>query len=290
MPQEELIYRLTAAGKAALSQPEGRLSRGFVRLLGVLHVASSVEQVRETLPFLTADELAEWCAELASQGMIETASQPLPRHTATGALSAHQEELFDQTVDMIESALDRAPPNATKAWTSLQESRRGQGGVGAAARMIAKEALNTTQRMTLHGYFAYASRRADGKTKPADFRILIVQDDHVQSKMANAIASKEGYRVALAHSLVAFRSALRAQLRPDLVLLDADMPDGDGFSELEALRGYPVGAKLSVMMLTGRADEASVARGVLLGATGYVAKPYSAETLLAAMRRALNLD
>ena len=164
-----------------------------------------------------------------------------------------------------------------------------QAGVRSTARMVAMEALHTTQRMTLHGFFAYASRRADGKTKPSEFRILIVQDDHVQSQMANAIVAKAGYRVALAHSLVAFRAALRAQLRPDLVLLDVDLPDGNGFEEIEALRMEPAHAKLCVMMLTGRSDEASIARGVLLGANGYVTKPYSPATLQGAIEKALNL-
>ena len=296
---ENQLYRLTAAGKAALSQPEGRLSRGFVRLLGVLHSAKSMGEVQKALPYLPLDDLAAWCDELISQALIEAVAEQVPRHIPINDLSVRQAELFDQTVEQIVTVLDRSPPAHALAWTAVKQTANApastmqagaaHAGVLPTARMVAMEALHTTQRMTLHGFFAYASRRADGKTKPSEFRILIVQDDHVQSQTANAIIAKEGYRVALAHSLVAFRAALRAQLRPDLVLLDVDLPDGNGFDELEALRVQPAHVKLCVMMLTGRSDEASIARGVLLGANGYVTKPYSAGTLLSAIKKALDL-
>jgi two-component system, OmpR family, response regulator len=245
--------------------------------------------VQKALPYLSFDDLSVWCDELISQGLIEPALDQTPRHRASGTAGVAQGELFDQTVEQIVAALDRAPPAPAKAWAALQQTRNMQLSIAPTARMVAMEALHTTQRMTLHGFFAYTSRRADSKTKPSEFRILIVQDDHVQSQLANAIVSKEGYRVALAHSLVAFRAALRAQLRPDLVLLDVDLPDGNGFDELEALRMQPAHAKLCVMMLTGRSDEASIARGVILGANGYVTKPYRSETLLNAVRKALDL-
>ena len=296
---ENQLYRLTAAGKAALAQPEGRLSRGFVRLLGVLHSAKSMGEVQKALPYLPLDDLAAWCDELSSQALIEPVAEQVPRHIPIDDLSVRQAELFDQTVEQIVTVLDRSPPARALAWTAVKQTANApartmqagaaHAGVLPTARMVAMEALHTTQRMTLHGFFAYASRRADGKTKPSEFRILIVQDDHVQSQTANAIIAKEGYRVALAHSLVAFRAALRAQLRPDLVLLDVDLPDGNGFDELEALRVQPAHVKLCVMMLTGRSDEASIARGVLLGANGYVTKPYSAGTLLSAIKKALDL-
>ena len=280
-------YRLTAAGKTALSRPEGRLSRGFVRLLRVLDNVNTPEQVQHALPYLSQDDLVQWCDELLRQGLIETGDTGGQERLARAADGgAAQGDLFDHTVEQIVAVLERAPAvqSQTPAWQAL-----GRGGTALTARMVAMEALSTTRRMTLHGFFAYPSRRAGGKTKPSEFRILIVQDDLRDSQAANAIASKEGYRVAVAHSLVAFRGALRAQLRPDLVLLDVDLPDGNGFTELEALRAKPDYAKLCVVMLTARTDEASIARGVLLGANGYVTKPYSAETLQSAIQKALNL-
>lgn len=288
MPLPDCTYRLTAAGRAALSQPAGRLSRGFLRLLGVLNNTKTLEQAHQILSHLSEDELVTWCDELISQGLAEPSVSAAQWQSAAG-VGENTVELFDQTIEVVAAMIDRAaatapPPLPAKTWVAVKGTDHVP-----TVRMTALEALNTTRRMSLHGFFAYASRRADGKTKLSEFRILIVQDDHVQSQLANAIVSKEGYRVALAHSLVAFRGALRAQLRPDLVLLDVDLPDGNGFDELETLRMQTAHAKLCVMMLTGRSDEASIARGVMLGANGYVTKPYSGDTLLGAVRKALDL-
>lgn len=65
---------------------------------------------------------------------------------------------------------------------------------------------------------------------------------------------------------------------PDIIILDVNFPDGDGFSVLEEVRkssGVPV------IMLTVRASEAEKVRGLELGADDYMAKPFSAFELIA---------
>lgn len=285
---ENQLYRLTAAGKAALSKPEGRLSRGFVRLLAVLNGARTLAQVQKELPYLAIEDLLLWCDELTQQKLVQRADdrQVQTSHIYSGFIEFERDREFSQTVEQISSALD----HRTQAMTDKAESPKAQRFQTAnTARLVAIEALNTTRRITAHGFFAYESRRADGKSRPSEFRILIVQDDHLESNVANLIASKEGYITAVARGIVSFRAALRAQLRPDLVLLDVDLPDGNGFQELESLRSNAEYAKLCVVMLTSRSDPASIAQGVMLGANGYVTKPYNPATLQGAIRKALNL-
>ena len=284
---EQRIYRLTPAGKQAFAKPEGRVSRGFVRLLSVLDGAKNLKQVQEELPYLTQDDLILWCDELVRQKLVERIDDDntLVEHVYSGSIDFEHDAEFATTVEKICSALDRTQPMPDRPDLENQRFVAAQ-----TARLVAIEALSTTRRITVHGFFAYASRRADGKSKPSDFRILIVQDDHLESQMANLIASKVGYRVSVAHSIVAFRGALRAQLRPDLVLLDVGLPDGNGFQELQALRAKPEHAKLCIVMLTNRSAQADIAQGVLLGANGYVTKPYSPATLQGAIKKALNLE
>ena len=284
---EQRVYRLTPAGRKAFAKPEGRVSRGFVRLLAVLNGVQTLGQVQKKLPYLTIEDLLLWCDELTRQKLVQRTDdrQVRPDHVYSGYIEFERDEEFNQTVEQICSALDRTQPMAQAA--KPPEARRFQ--TADTARLVAIEALTTTRRITAHGFFAYESRRADGKSRPSEFRILIVQDDHLESHVANLIASKEGYITAVAHSIVSFRAALRAQLRPDLVLLDVDLPDGNGFQELESLRSKPEHAKLCVVMLTGRSDRPSIAQGVMLGANGYVTKPYSPATLQGAIRKALNL-
>lgn len=285
------LYRLTPAGMAERDHPTGRVSRGFLRLMAVLDGRRDLRAVQAQLNHLTIGDLVLWCDELSRHQWIERVDRGdgaggEGAFAYTGAIEFERDPGFAAAFDEVISALNRSPAVAARGAVHPTEAKVDK---AQTARLVAIEALNTTRNITLNGFFAYPSRRADGKVKPSEFRILIVQDEQKDTYMANQVASKAGYITAVAHSLATFRAALRAQLRPDLVLLDVDLPDGNGFDELEALRAKPDYAKLCVVMLTARSDQADIARGVVLGANGYVTKPYTAETLQSAIRKALNL-
>jgi two-component system chemotaxis response regulator CheY len=261
------------------------VSRGFLRLLAVLDGKQNLHSIQTQLTYLTIQDLVIWCEELTRLKLIERIDQKAVEvgFAYSGGIEFERDPEFSDVVAQICSALDRTQP--LPAQPEMPRFVTAQ-----TARLVAIEALNTTRNITLNGFFAYPSRRADGKIKPSEFRILIVQDDQLETQMANLIASKDGYITAVAHSLVAFRGALRAQLKPDLVLLDVDLPDGNGFQELESLRSKPEYSRLCVVMLTSRSSQADIAKGVLLGANGYVTKPYTPATLQRAIRKALNLE
>ncbi len=281
------IYRLTGDGREARDHPNGRVSRGFLRLLAVLDGKQTLQSIQGQLTYLTIQDLVIWCEELTRLKLIERIDQKAIEagFAYTGGIEFERDPEFSDVVEQICVALDRTQPMPEKTEPETPRFVTAQ-----TARLVAIEALNTTRNITLHGFFAYPSRRADGKGKPSEFRILIVQDDQLETQMANLIASKDGYITAVAHSLVAFRGALRAQLKPDLVLLDVDLPDGNGFTELESLRSKAEYARLCVVMLTSRSSQADIAQGVMLGANGYVTKPYTPATLQRAIRKALNLE
>ena len=71
---------------------------------------------------------------------------------------------------------------------------------------------------------------------------------------------------------------------PDLVVLDVMMPEMDGFEALRELRRF---STVPVIMLTVKADERDVARGLELGADDYVAKPFSQVVLTARIKAVL---
>ena len=279
------IYRLTGDGREARDHPNGRVSRGFLRLLAMLDGKQNLQSIQAQLTYLTIQDLVIWCEELTRLKLIERIDQRViaAGFAYSGFIDFERDPEFSNVVEQICSALDRTQP--LSAQPEMPRFVTAQ-----TARLVAIEALNTTRNITLNGFFAYPSRRADGKIKPSEFRILIVQDDRLETQMANLIASKDGYITAVAHSLISFRGALRAQLKPDLVLLDVDLPDGNGFQELESLRSKPEYARLCVVMLTSRSSQADIAQGVLLGANGYVTKPYTPATLQRAIRKALNLE
>jgi DNA-binding response OmpR family regulator len=95
---------------------------------------------------------------------------------------------------------------------------------------------------------------------------------------------KEGFRALVAHDGRKGLEVIAAR-RPDLVILDIMMPEMGGFEVLEALRRDPVLARIPVLVLTARGDEAHVQRGLDLGARRYMSKPFDVGDLMAEVRK-----
>lgn len=111
-------------------------------------------------------------------------------------------------------------------------------------------------------------------------RLLIVEDDErVSRPLAEALAL-DGYAVTTAGSISDARDRIE-NFAFDLMLLDANLPDGSGFSLLREIRGgddatrsWPP-ADLPVVMLTGRGGEHDRIRGFEFGCDDYLVKPFS---------------
>jgi two-component system OmpR family response regulator len=76
-----------------------------------------------------------------------------------------------------------------------------------------------------------------------------------------------------------------ASSRPDLVLLDVMMPDGDGFEALRRIRSG--GCEVPVIFLTARDEVPDRVKGFAMGADDYITKPFSLEELLGRIRAVL---
>ena len=77
------------------------------------------------------------------------------------------------------------------------------------------------------------------------------------------------------------------EYRPDVILLDVEMPVLDGHATLERLKADPMLKDIPVVFLTGRVDTADVVNGLRLGAHDYLRKPFEANELMARVSAAL---
>ena len=114
--------------------------------------------------------------------------------------------------------------------------------------------------------------------------ILIVDDDKLTRWAVSRILGRAGYQVCEAGSLTEGAIALERQ-RPDVILLDIKLPDGDGFALLKAVRlGHP---DLPVIMMTAHASPETEQAALALGARGHLAKPCDPTELRAVVGDAL---
>lgn len=125
-------------------------------------------------------------------------------------------------------------------------------------------------------------------------RVLVVDDDLMLLKMAEELLKGE-YEVVLAKSGQEALILVASGCRPDLILLDIDMPKMDGYETLRKLR--ELDGNIPVIFLTGLTDPEYELKGLTSGAVDYITKPFVKEILLArlklhiaASRRAQALD
>jgi DNA-binding response OmpR family regulator len=114
-------------------------------------------------------------------------------------------------------------------------------------------------------------------------KTLIIEDDRVLADVLAFALRREGYQVVQAYGGLSGLDRW-AQEKPDLILLDVNLPDLDGFAVCQRIRRE---TDTPIIFLSVRDDEADVVYGLELGADGYLTKPCSPRQLLALARAVL---
>jgi two-component system OmpR family response regulator len=114
--------------------------------------------------------------------------------------------------------------------------------------------------------------------------ILVVEDESNIAQLVATALRYEGFRVETEDTGQGAVNAIREQ-SPQLVILDVMLPDVDGFTVQERLRGE--GRRVPVLFLTARDSVEDRVRGLTLGGDDYLTKPFSIEELVARVRAIL---
>jgi len=113
------------------------------------------------------------------------------------------------------------------------------------------------------------------------FKLLIIEDDRIMSKVLVRIFTSEGYEVMQVNTIAEGFSACLKEL-PDLVLMDINLPDGNGLDLCAKMKENPRIRHIPIVMLTGDATSVdSKVQGLAAGAEDYVLKPFINEELTA---------
>ncbi|WP_406855901.1 response regulator [Alsobacter sp. KACC 23698] len=121
------------------------------------------------------------------------------------------------------------------------------------------------------GRFGLADLHAPAERAPAT--ILVVDDSITTRTLEKSILEAQGYRVLLSVDGLDALSRLRSgEALVDLVVADVEMPRMDGFGLLQAIRNDPGLADVPVILMTSRASQEDVRKGLELGARAYITK------------------
>jgi two-component system phosphate regulon response regulator PhoB len=108
--------------------------------------------------------------------------------------------------------------------------------------------------------------------------VILAEDDPDIQLVARLALKRAGFTVRVANNGVEAVAMVREQ-PPDAILLDWMMPEMDGLQACAILKGDPATSHIPIIFLTAKTQDSEIQRGMSLGASGYVTKPFDALTL-----------
>jgi CheY-like chemotaxis protein len=110
-------------------------------------------------------------------------------------------------------------------------------------------------------------------------KILVIDDERPLTELLQHMLEGYNYKVEVAHNGLEGLGKLK-NFQPDLILLDVNMPQMDGWQFLQILRASPVTKDIKVIMCTDRDLVKEIEMADRLGARGYILKPFNTDRVL----------
>jgi DNA-binding response OmpR family regulator len=117
-------------------------------------------------------------------------------------------------------------------------------------------------------------------------RVVIIEDEPNIVLSLEFLLQREGYETASATDADTGLALVR-QTRPDVVLLDIMMPKRNGYELCQTIKADSELRSIAIIMVSARGQEVEVLKGLELGASAYVTKPFGNAEILEAVRAVL---
>ena len=256
------LYRRTDLGDKAMRGQAGQIAPDMIRVLALIAGEAHFDVIKKRAIRMPEESLAATLDKLEKDGF-------LMRRTAS------EEHDLDFT-EHFEQAAPAAPE------LSAVEQKR-----------LDAAATSGHDVLTKTGSFLQLAAGAAPLTSLGkawtDIVVLIIEDDEIQARFAQNIVMKAGFKQRHAATREEIVGELNKAPLPDCVLMDVELPGINGFDILARMRQHPKLKDVPVIMLTALASQGDVFKGLSLGATAYISKPYKKQTLVETVVRTLGL-
>jgi len=118
-------------------------------------------------------------------------------------------------------------------------------------------------------------------------KILLVEDNPVNRRLAEFLLRSQGYEVCEAATAQDAFESIQAN-RPDLIVMDIELPGLDGIEATKKLKEHPASADIPVIAVTSYAMKGDREKALAAGCTGYLTKPIDKSTFMQEVARQLH--
>ena len=250
------IFAPTAKGNRELKAAGTSLTAADLQVLVLIDGFSSVAEISQRAPGISREDVSVALRKLLSATLVVSTTGPDSDAMGSGFSTI-------------------AVPAGFFSGLSAESNPEAEGG---------------TSILKTKGYYVRIARRPTDRRDTKEGwqpTILVVDDDPDLQKLVRTYFLLEGFRMRAALKRDDIVIALRQQPAPDLVLLDVQLPDANGFDILARMRQHPGLKNMPVIMLTAEATREAVLKGLQGGADGYVTKPFEPDSLVTAVKAVL---
>jgi PleD family two-component response regulator len=282
MPLDTVFTRTRSGALAAIGRGTP-LSGGFRQLLNLIDGKKVGREVLAGMPQLDEEDFDLWTSELLHQGLIAAADAvpvdelafSMTTEMSASALAAVQANA-DALIEDIMADVSKSLDPALRAET---ESR-----LRTTGRMAAIESVSSRDALGRAGFFVYPDAAAG---MPAAPRVCVAGHQASQNRVLELLLTRAGIKPVVATTRDALRELLKGRAKPDLLLVDTEMPMLDAYRTLDAMRVDSTLKGVRVVLISERGARSDLARAMMLGATAYIVKPLRKDILDAALPQIL---
>lgn len=257
---DDEIFALTGKGSGELKRATGTtLSAAELEVLVLVDAVSTVAQIARSVPNTAREDLNAALRKFSSDRLVVSVTALDSEEMGSGFST------ISVPAGFFSSLKDDSNPEADGGMDTLKKK----------------------------GYYVRIARRpAEDRERTEGWQpmILVVDDDPDLQKLIRTYLKMEGFNVRAALKRADILIALRQAPAPDLILLDVQLPDANGFDVLATMRLHPALKTMPVIMLTAEATREAVLKGLRGGANGYVTKPFEPDSVVAAVKAVLGLN
>jgi two-component system, OmpR family, response regulator len=255
------IFTITPEGGAQIRRGSTRLPADALSLLVMADGKKSVGDLEQALPQISSVSLRSTVRSLLVAGCLRE-------------LTMAEMGRFDLDFTNFFSAQPKEPLAGAKASAE-------------------REAAAGADELKQKGFYVSIARQALEPRKPIGgkrFSALIVEDDTDLSSLVKFLLRRKGFDVEIAANREQVLSRVRRTPLPDLMLVDVQLPDLNGFDLLSRLKLHDALKAIPVIMLTADTQRESVVQGLASGADGYVTKPFDKEIFVKAVSAVMGIS
>ena len=256
-------YLLTDAGKDEIHGGSTQLPAEALEVLVMLDGKKTVADLEQAMPQIPPAQLRELLRSLLAAKLV--------RSHALDEMSGELGVDFD--------AFFKAAGGSEPSSPAVEKSAD-------------QEAISGAPELERTGYYVTIARQAVRARAPAEggkLQALVVEDDPDICALVQRLLERDAFAVTSCSRRDEVLARLRKAPPPDVLMLDVQLPDLDGFELLQKLKTHPQLKLMPVIVVTADAKPESVVRGLALGADGYVTKPVDHATLVRGVKAVLGL-